>query len=119
MAEKLTRASHSKHGKTVGCPVETAIEAIGGRWKVLIIHHLLERPHRFGELTRLLGGVAARTLTRQLRELESSGIVSRHDYREVPPRVDYSLTPLGRELKPVLLAMHDWGLNAEQTRDQA
>lgn len=105
-------ASSVKHNKqskkSVGCPVEFTLEAIGGRWKVLIIHHLLEGTKRFGELTRLLGGISARTLTRQLRELEASGIIDRKVHQQVPPKVEYSLTTTGRKLEPVLLAMHDW-----------
>lgn len=99
--------------KSVSCPVETTIAAIGGRWKVLVIHHLLESKQRFGELTRLLGGVSARTLTRQLRELEECGIIDRHVHQQVPPKVEYSLTPLGCELAPVLNAMHSWGEKLE------
>lgn len=102
--------------KTVGCPVETTIEAIGGRWKVLVIHHLLEGTMRFGELTRLLHGVSARTLTRQLRELAECGVIERYVHQMIPPRVDYSLTPLGRKLAPILYAMHDWALEAEKSR---
>lgn len=106
MASSLAR----KNGKkSVGCPVESTLYAIGGRWKVLIIHHLLEDTRRFGELTRLLRGVSARTLTRQLRELEDSGIISRRVHQQIPPKVEYSLTPLGRSLEPILQAMHDWG----------
>lgn len=104
---KTTARKNDK--KSVGCPVETTIAAIGGRWKVLVIHHLLEGKQRFGELTRLLGGISARTLTRQLRELEDCGIIDRHVHQQIPPKVEYSLTPLGRELEPVLYAMHDWG----------
>jgi DNA-binding HxlR family transcriptional regulator len=100
--------------KSVSCAVETTIDAIGGRWKVLVIHHLLHRAHRFGELTRLLGGISARTLTRQLRELEASGVITRRVHQQVPPKVEYSLTPLGRELEPVLHAMHDWGEKIER-----
>lgn len=105
--------------KKVCCPVETTIEAIGGRWKVLVIHHLLEGTKRFGELTRLLDGVSARTLTRQLRELEESGIVNRYVHAQIPPKVDYSLTPLGRKLAPILYAMHDWGEEAEKLRSRS
>lgn len=111
MAKTTTRKNDKK---AVSCPVETTIAAIGGRWKVLVIHHLLEGKQRFGELTRLLGGVSARTLTRQLRELEECGIIDRHVHQQVPPKVEYSLTPLGRELEPVLYAMHDWGEKLEQ-----
>ena len=105
--------------KKVGCPVETTIEAIGGRWKVLVIHHLLDGTRRFGELTRLLDGISARTLTRQLRELEESGIVTRHIHAQIPRKVDYSLTPLGRELEPVLYAMHAWGEKLDRSRSGA
>jgi len=100
--------------KSVTCPVEITIEAIGGRWKVLVIHHLIEGEKRFGELTRLLGGISARTLTRQLRELEASGVVSRKVYEQIPPKVGYSLTSLGKELKPILFAMHEWGEKSEK-----
>lgn len=106
----MATSPQRKNGrKVVGCPVESTLHAIGGRWKVLIIHHLLEDTRRFGELTRLLRGVSARTLTRQLRELEASGIISRRVHQQIPPKVEYSLTPLGRSLEPILQAMHDWG----------
>lgn len=95
--------------KDVCCPVETTLAAIGGRWKVLIIHHLIDGSKRFGQLTKLLRGVSARTLTRQLRELEDSGIVSRFVHQQIPPKVEYSLTAMGGELKPILFAMHAWG----------
>ncbi len=111
MAKSRTRKNDKK---AVRCPVETTIEAIGGRWKVLVIHHLLDGTKRFGELTRLLHGVSARTLTRQLRELEESGVINRHVYQQIPPKVEYSLTPLGRKLAPILYAMHEWGKEAEK-----
>ena len=99
---------------TASCPVETTLQVIGGRWKVLIIHFLLEDKKRFGELTRLLGGISARTLSKQLRELETDGVVDRKDFGEIPPKVEYSLTPLGKTLKPVLTSMEAWGLNVER-----
>jgi len=112
----MVRQTERKNSrKTVGCPVESTIQAIGGRWKVLIIHHLLEETKRFGELTRLLHGVSARTLTRQLRELEDCGVIHRHVHQQIPPKVEYSLTPLGRKLQPILYAMHDWGVEFEKT----
>jgi len=95
--------------KTVGCPVETTIKVIGGRWKVLVIHYLMEKTTRFNELGRLLPDISHRTLTKQLRELEGDGVVHREVYAEVPPRVEYSLTALGWSLQPVLTAMHAWG----------
>lgn len=85
---------------------------------MLVIHHLLTGTRRFGELSRLLGGVSARTLTRQFRELEESGIIHRRVYQQIPPRVDYSLTELGRELEPVLMAMHSWGQRLESNRQR-
>jgi DNA-binding HxlR family transcriptional regulator len=112
--ESMARLDVRKNGhKSVRCSVETTIAAIGGRWKVLIINHLQGGTHRFGQLTRLLGGISARTLTRQLRELEASGIITRHVHQMVPPKVDYALTPLGRQLQPVLDAMHAWGERLE------
>jgi DNA-binding HxlR family transcriptional regulator len=113
MAKKRTSGK-----KAVSCPVETTLRVIGGRWKVLILHHILEGPQRFGELRRALKGVAARTLTKQLRELESDGIIHREVHRQIPPKVEYSLNPIGRKLKPVLLAMHDLGVELERARPQ-
>ncbi len=100
--------------KTVGCPVETTLGAIGGQWKVMVLHYLLEGDKRFGELSRLLSGISARTLTKQLRELERDGVIHREVYQQIPPKVEYSLTALGKKLKPVLLAMHDWGVELER-----
>ena len=94
--------------KDVTCPAEVAIKVIGGRWKLLVLQQLLSGVKRFGELHQSLGTVSHRTLTHQLRELESDGIVRRKVYRQVPPKVEYSLTPLGETLKPVLKVIHDW-----------
>ena len=89
---------------------------IGGRWKVLIIHFLLKDKQRFGELARALGSISARTLSKQLRELEYDGVVLRKDFGEIPPKVEYSLTPLGKTLEPILLAMETWGIAVEKSR---
>ncbi len=91
------------------CPVEATMDVIGGKWKVIIIHHLLDGTKRFSELRRLIPQVTQRMLTSQLRELESDGAVHREVYAQVPPKVEYSLTKLGKTLEPVLLVMHDWG----------
>lgn len=91
------------------CAVSTTLEVIGGRWKSVIVIHLLTGMRRFNELQRLLGGITQRVLTMQLRELEADGIVERTVYAEVPPRVEYRLTPFGQSLKPVLLSLRDWG----------
>lgn len=105
-----------KRAKTTGCPVETTLKVIGGRWKVLIIHHLLEGTKRFGELTRALGSISARTLSKQLRELEEDGVIDRNDFGDIPPRVEYSVSTLGTTLKPVLKAMEAWGQIVEAQR---
>lgn len=94
--------------KSVGCLVETTLAVIGGRWKVLILQQLFEGVKRFNELHRALKGITHKTLTQQLRELEADGIINRRVYAQIPPKVEYSLTPLGKTLKPVLAAMHNW-----------
>ncbi len=91
------------------CPVEYALKAIGGRWKVLILRELFRDTRRFGELHRALHGITQKMLTQQLRELEHDGIINRYVYSQVPPKVEYSLTPLGQTLKPILDSMHAWG----------
>ncbi|WP_168198765.1 winged helix-turn-helix transcriptional regulator [Jejubacter calystegiae] len=103
--------------KAYRCAVEVTIEVAGGKWKPLIIHYLLSGTKRFGELQRLIGGVTQRSLTLQLRELESHGMVNRVVYAEVPPRVEYSLTELGRTLAPTLVAMREWGENYMARRE--
>lgn len=82
---------------------------IGGKWKGVALYHLLEGPLRFNELKRRLSDVTQRMLTRQLRELEASDLVQRTVYAEVPPRVDYRLTAKGETLRPIILAMKEWG----------
>ncbi len=96
------------------CPVERAIDIIGGRWKAVILFCLMEKTCRFGELRRLITGVTQQMLTQQLRELETDGIVHREVYRQVPPRVEYSLTERGRTLSPILTALCDWGASLDR-----
>ena len=91
------------------CPVATTERLIGSKWKLLIIRNLLQRPWRFNELKKNLEGISQKVLTDSLRSMEADGIVTRTVYPEVPPRVEYSLTDLGRSLKPVLDAMRTWG----------
>ncbi len=92
------------------CPAEVTIAVIGGRWKVPILYHLSGGAKRFSELQRALTGVTQKMLTQQLRELERDGIVSRTVYPQVPPKVEYALTPRGRTLRPVVGAMCRWGV---------
>lgn len=93
-----------------GCSVEATLAVIGGRWKPVILFHLLEQDVlRFGQLKQSIGGVTQRMLTNQLRELERDGVVQRTVYAEVPPRVEYRLTDYGRTLEPILKAMREWG----------
>lgn len=91
------------------CPMKVTLDVIGGKWKGIILGLLAEKTRRFTELQRELPDITQRILTLQLRELEADGIVSRTVYPEVPPKVEYALTDFGRTLKPILLAMHEWG----------
>lgn len=91
------------------CPVETTLTMISDKWKVLILRDLLTGTKRFGELKKSIGSVSQKVLTAQLRQMEASGLVSRKVYAEVPPRVEYTLTDLGYSLKPILMAMQNWG----------
>ena len=91
------------------CPVETPLTLISDKWKVLILRDLMPGTKRFGELKKSVGNVSQKVLTSQLREMEQSGLLIRTVYPEVPPRVEYTLTDLGRSLKPILDALWDWG----------
>ncbi len=92
------------------CPAESTVELIGGRWKIVILWHLFQNIKRFSELQRALHGVTQKVLTQQLRDMERDGLVAWTVYAQVPPKVEYSLTPLGVSLKPVVEAMHQWGM---------
>lgn len=91
------------------CPVETTLTLIGDKWKVLILRDLMPGTKRFGELKKSIGTVSQKVLTAQLRAMEESGLVHREVYAEVPPRVEYSLTELGKSLKPILDSLRAWG----------
>ena len=91
------------------CPVETTLTLIGDKWKVLILRDLMPGTKRFGELKKSIGSVSQKVLTAQLRDMVENGLVHREVYAEVPPRVEYSLTELGRSLKPILDSMWSWG----------
>ena len=89
------------------CPVELALDVIGGKWRAVVLAHLKERPHRYGELRRKVAGISEKMFVQRLRELQDAGLVAR---TEVPPRVEYSLTEEGRSLGPALQALYDWGV---------
>lgn len=91
------------------CPVETTLTLIGDKWKVLILCDLRGGTKRFGELRRSLSGISQKVLTSNLRDMESSGLISREVFPEVPPRVEYALTDLGESMTPILDAMASWG----------
>ena len=108
--EAMTGATRfERYDCSEGCPVEGALEQIAGKWKGLIIFHLLDETLRFNELSRRVGNVTQRSLTKQLRELEANGIVRRKVYPVVPPKVEYSLTDKGQRLRDVILALRAWG----------
>lgn len=98
------------------CPVETTLMLIGDKWKVLILRDLIPGTKRFGELKKSIGNVSQKVLTAQLRQMEDSGLLTRMVSPEVPPRVEYTLTDLGRSLKPILDAMWTWGENYKQNQ---
>ena len=91
------------------CPAEEAMEVFGGKWRVGIVHHLSGGPLRFSELRRRLPGITQKMLTQQLREMEGHKLITRTVFAEVPPRVEYEISPLGKSLLPVIEAMCDWG----------
>ena len=92
------------------CPVATAVSLIGGKWKLLILRNLKARPWRFNELQRRLPEMTHATLAKQLRSLEEYGVITRTEYPQVPPKVEYALSPLGEEFRPVLAQFEAWGL---------
>ncbi|HEX7962821.1 MAG TPA: helix-turn-helix domain-containing protein [Terriglobales bacterium] len=92
-----------------GCAVEVTLSVIGGLWKPLILFHLFSGKKRFMELTRAIPNATQRMLTLQLRELESDGVVLRHVYPQIPPKVEYEISPFGQSLEPILLSLRSWG----------
>lgn len=91
------------------CPVATTVQLIGSKWKLLIMRNLLLRPWRFNELKKNLEGISQKVLTDSLRSMEADGIITRTVYPEVPPRVEYALSPLGESMRPIMDAMEAWG----------
>ena len=102
------------------CPVATTVQLIGSKWKLLILRNLLARPWRFNELRKSLEGISQKVLTDSLRSMEEDGLGTRTVYPEVPPRVEYSLSPLGESMRPIIQAMEQWGAQykASKAREQ-
>lgn len=98
-----------RHKNYEKCAVEAALDLMGGKWKAVVLFRLMEQTRRFNELRRLIPNITQRMLTNQLRELEYDGLVHRKVYAQVPPKVEYSLTVLGRTLIPILILLRDWG----------
>ena len=91
------------------CGLDAALRVVAGKWKPLILFFLRQEPHRYGALKRCVRGVSDKMLIQQLKEMEAHGIVSRTDHKEIPPRVDYALTPLGRSLAAAIVPLCTWG----------
>ena len=103
--------------KTDLCPVGITLDLIGGKYKALILWHLSDGKLRFSELKKLISGATPKMLTQQLRELEANALIHREIFPVIPPRVEYSLTELGKSLMPVLIAMRDWGCDFLRKKD--
>ncbi|PHS70368.1 MAG: transcriptional regulator [Methylophaga sp.] len=99
------------------CPLETALSLIGGKWKGVILYRLIGNTLRFGELRKIMPTVTQRMLTKQLRELEADELILREVYRQVPPKVEYSLTDKSVALQPILLALESWGAEYHKVRN--
>ncbi len=102
---------------TDNCPVEATLDLIGGKYKALILWHLSEKKLRFSELRKVITTATPKMLTQQLRELESQALIHREVFAVVPPKVEYSLTELGRSLLPILVAMRDWGADYMRSKN--
>ena len=99
------------------CPIGTAIAIIGGKWKIPVLYNLRDETLRFSQIQKALPAVTQKMLTQQLRELERDGLVSRKVYAQVPPKVEYTITPLAKELEPILDALCKWGSQYQDCQD--
>jgi DNA-binding HxlR family transcriptional regulator len=101
---------------TEDCAVEKALVVVGAKWTLIVLHHLMDGPKRFGDLQRLIPGASPKMLTVRLRDLEQLGLLTRTVHAEVPPRVDYQLTPQGRSLRPIIDSIEKWGRSLRPAR---
>ena len=101
------------------CPVQTTVQLIGSKWKLLIMRNLLARPWRFNELHKSLEGISQKVLTDSLRSMEEDGIITRTVYPEVPPRVEYALSELGESMRPIIQSMEAWGTAYKQDMNKS
>ncbi len=99
----------AKSEKKINCPVTATLELIGGKWKTIILYSLSSSTKRFGEIAVRIPNISRKVLTEQLKELENDGLILREHYKEIPPRVEYSLTDLGKSLSPVFHELEVWG----------
>jgi DNA-binding HxlR family transcriptional regulator len=106
-----------EQSKKEHCPAETTLAMMSGRWKLLIWRELFSQVKRFNELQRSLTGITQKMLTQHLREMEADGLVNRKVYAEIPPKVEYSLTPKGESLQPLIEQMHTWGIEFKHTQE--
>ena len=101
------------------CAVQTTVQLIGSKWKLLIMRNLLQRPWRFNELHKSLEGISQKVLTDSLRSMEEDGIITRTVYPEVPPRVEYALSELGESMRPIIQSMEAWGTAYKQDMNKS
>ena len=111
MVMAVTQRVYELNGKKFQCPIELSVSIFAGKWKTTIICQLLENKKRYGELHKNIDGITHKMLAEQLRELEEAGIVRRQVYPVIPPKVEYELTDLGEDLRPVVQYLQEWGMN--------
>jgi DNA-binding HxlR family transcriptional regulator len=97
-----------KKAENIACPVTTAMTLVGGRWKSVIVYHLSDHTRRFGDIAARIPSISRKVLSEQLKEMEADGLINRQQFKEIPPRVEYSLTELGKSVRPLLKDMATW-----------
>ena len=105
-----------KRDELPDCPVATAVQLIGNKWKLLVIQRVLDRPYRFNELCRSIDGLSEKVLSENLKQLEADGIIVRTVYPEVPTRVEYSLSDIGESMRSIIGALQEWGMEYKEMR---